>query len=74
VVVVFPASMCAMMPMFRVFANEDCRAIAVYFFYSLAGPHPRSLPSLTLRIVTRGSVAAQSTFLSRPRPGACYQR
>jgi hypothetical protein len=36
-----PASMCAMMPMFRVFANEDCRAIAVYFDYSLAGTDPR---------------------------------
>src|SRR5216683_2062675 len=39
VVVVFPASMCAMMPMFRVFSRGTCRAM---FFFSET--HDRRTP------------------------------
>src|SRR5205823_7764567 len=66
VVVVLPASMCAMMPMFRVFSSEYCRSTAF-----LVSPVDRVLPP---RSKEGGQAAAPLSVDVAPLPAIMRER
>src|SRR5436309_2174017 len=73
VVVVFPASMCAMMPMFRIFSRGTCRAMFFFLENAFIDAHVASIDLIQFLFVSRCSVRNRriTAFLCYPgRDGA----